>query len=192
VHTRRRILEAAGQVFSTRGPFAATVEDVATAAGVGLATIYRHFGDKERLTLAFMNEMTPHSLIRSAALHPTHDVAADLDRIVDVMVSALTEHRDLVRLMFLAGGDDRAYLDRLREPTDSTLARLTAFFQVHLDAGRLDTVAHADELAQALMGMVLFATAIGPTAYSSAETDPRRTSDVIVEVFLRDLRGGRS
>lgn len=43
---RRRILDAAASVFAERGA-GATLNDVARAAGVGVATVYRKFPDKE-------------------------------------------------------------------------------------------------------------------------------------------------
>lgn len=45
---RRRLLTAAEAVFAERGP-AATLDDVAAAAEVGPATLYRHFANKEEL-----------------------------------------------------------------------------------------------------------------------------------------------
>lgn len=45
---RERVLEAAEEVFADRGP-AATLEDVAAAAGVGPATLYRRFANKDAL-----------------------------------------------------------------------------------------------------------------------------------------------
>jgi AcrR family transcriptional regulator len=45
---RARVLAAAEQVFAARGPGTST-EDVAVAAGVGIATVFRHFRTKEDL-----------------------------------------------------------------------------------------------------------------------------------------------
>ena len=45
---RERLLEAAGPIFADRG-FAATVREICLAAGVNVAGINYHFGDKERL-----------------------------------------------------------------------------------------------------------------------------------------------
>jgi AcrR family transcriptional regulator len=45
---RRRILEAAAEVFAQRG-LAATLDDIARHAGVGVGTVYRRFPDKEHL-----------------------------------------------------------------------------------------------------------------------------------------------
>lgn len=47
-NNRERIVRAAEEVFADRGP-TATLEDVAKAAGVGPATLYRRFANKEAL-----------------------------------------------------------------------------------------------------------------------------------------------
>jgi AcrR family transcriptional regulator len=46
---RRRILDAALTVFATRGFHGTSVPEVATAAGVGIGTLYRYFEHKEAL-----------------------------------------------------------------------------------------------------------------------------------------------
>ena len=47
--TRQRLIDSAGQVFSEKGFEATTVREVCQAAGVNIAAIHYHFGDKERL-----------------------------------------------------------------------------------------------------------------------------------------------
>lgn len=52
---RQRILEAAAEVFTTRG-LEASLDDVARQAGVGVGTVYRRFPDKEALIEALFEE----------------------------------------------------------------------------------------------------------------------------------------
>ena len=52
---RQRILRAAAEVFTTHG-VAATLDDVAHHAGVGVGTVYRRFPDKEALIEALFEE----------------------------------------------------------------------------------------------------------------------------------------
>jgi AcrR family transcriptional regulator len=53
---RRRILAAATELFAERGPNCVSMQDVAKAAGVGMGTMYRRFGDRAGLTFALLGE----------------------------------------------------------------------------------------------------------------------------------------
>lgn len=53
---RRRILEAAERLFDERGVGDVTMAEVATAAGVGKATVFRRFGDKATLLDELLGE----------------------------------------------------------------------------------------------------------------------------------------
>ena len=53
---RRRILVAATELFAERGPDCVSMQDVAKAAGVGMGTMYRRFGDRAGLTFALLGE----------------------------------------------------------------------------------------------------------------------------------------
>lgn len=53
---RRRILAAAAQLFSERGAASVSMQDVARAAGVGMGTMYRRFGDRTGLTHALLDD----------------------------------------------------------------------------------------------------------------------------------------
>ncbi|MFL5256845.1 MAG: TetR/AcrR family transcriptional regulator [Rhodopila sp.] len=53
---RRAILEAAGRLFMTEGYGAVSMDAVARAAGVSKATLYAHFGAKDRLFAAIIHE----------------------------------------------------------------------------------------------------------------------------------------
>lgn len=53
---RKRILEAATDLFAERGPDCVSMQDVAKAAGVGMGTMYRRFGDRAGLTFALLGE----------------------------------------------------------------------------------------------------------------------------------------
>jgi AcrR family transcriptional regulator len=54
--TRTRLLEAAAEVYSRRGFAGATLEEVAAEAGFTKGAVYGHFGSKENLLLALVEE----------------------------------------------------------------------------------------------------------------------------------------
>ncbi|MEU4222541.1 helix-turn-helix domain-containing protein [Actinoplanes sp. NPDC026623] len=69
---RRRIIEAAREVFAARG-LAATLDDVAHRAGVGIGTVYRRFPTKEALVEVALEDRLEElaGLAETALLAPT-------------------------------------------------------------------------------------------------------------------------
>jgi AcrR family transcriptional regulator len=53
---RRAVLDAAAQLFRERGAESVTMDEVATAAGVGKGTLFRRFGDKAGLAMAVLDD----------------------------------------------------------------------------------------------------------------------------------------
>lgn len=64
---RAKVLAAAEEVFTTQGPTAST-EDVARLAGVGIATVFRHFPTKEALLAAVVTTRMRRLADQAAAL----------------------------------------------------------------------------------------------------------------------------
>lgn len=54
--TRKRLLDAAAQTFARRGYAAASVEEVAEAAGFSIGAVYSNFGSKDELFAALMQD----------------------------------------------------------------------------------------------------------------------------------------
>jgi AcrR family transcriptional regulator len=54
--TRERLLQAAARVYARRGFSGATLDEVAAEAGFTKGAVYSHFGSKENLLLALMEE----------------------------------------------------------------------------------------------------------------------------------------
>lgn len=55
---RRALLDAAAELFASRGVGAVSVRDVATAAGVNHGLVHRHFGSKDGLVYAVTQDLT--------------------------------------------------------------------------------------------------------------------------------------
>lgn len=111
---RRRILEAAAEVFGERG-LGATLDAVAERAGVGVGTVYRRFPDKEALVDALFEERIEE--IRAIAGEASQ-VEDGWDALTMFMERALEMHchdRALKELVFsTAHGQDRVARARAR------------------------------------------------------------------------------
>jgi AcrR family transcriptional regulator len=67
--TRDRLLDAAGQVFARRGFHAATVDEVADAAGYTKGAVYSNFATKDALFLALLDQRVAAQLQQVEALY---------------------------------------------------------------------------------------------------------------------------
>lgn len=151
---RTRILDAADSEFSERGLRAATIERIARRAGVGPATIYRRFGDKESLIHAFLEERSPRRTAWSLAISGGADLEADLTRLAHEMLEYLWDHQGLVRLMWSPDPETTRLLESVHQRSRGFRRGLAAYLTRHMDAGRMprtDSMA----LAHAFVGLLL-------------------------------------
>ena len=84
---RERILAAAEVVFGRNGA-AGSTEEVARRAGVGIATVFRHFPTKEALIEAALLAHFARLTARACLLAESPDAGASLGELVREMVSA--------------------------------------------------------------------------------------------------------
>lgn len=75
--TRQRLIDAAIHVCSERGLHAATTREIADVAGVNEVTLFRHFGNKEKLIAALFEQVLA---TLSESLDDTETDEQDLER----------------------------------------------------------------------------------------------------------------
>ncbi len=99
VRNRERILSVAAAMLAERGAGNVTMDDIASAAGVGKGTLYRRFGDQAGLALALLEE---HEIrLQAAVLHgppPLGPGATPGERLVGflgALADLLEAHLDL-------------------------------------------------------------------------------------------------
>ena len=89
---RKRIIDAATSLFSVRGLADTTMDDVADAAEVSVATVYNYFGNKTALLLAAVADDTDEMIERGAAVlaRPGTNPIKAVRRLLHVYVDELT------------------------------------------------------------------------------------------------------
>lgn len=186
---RERVLRAAGGVFARHGLDAATIEAIAEAAGVGTATVYRHFGDKKGLVAAFLQGLAPRKAVWAAAREPSGDLAVDLERLARAALEQMTRNEPLMRLMLLEQLRGSQLLGELAAAPDRTIHGLAALLRHHIARGEL-----VDEdpyrLARAFQGMVLSFGMFGALWALPGAGDPERDAKLVVDIFLRGVKRG--
>ena len=150
------ILDAAMRVFSRKGYHAATIADVAEAAGLGKGTLYLYFENKEALAIAVVDrhlEDMERRFTGDALSDTLDDFAKRLARAMDVP----DEQAAFVRVFFEVFGPSfasdaftetvAAFFDRLGDHYAKQLAHLQ-------DAGQVGSGFDAKSLGRVLASLV--------------------------------------
>lgn len=96
---RARVLAAAERLFATADPRSVTMEDIARAAGVGRATLYRRYPDPGAVAVALLDEherqLQERLIFGSPPLGPGEPPAVRLAAFYTAMVDLLDRHLHL-------------------------------------------------------------------------------------------------
>lgn len=126
---RASILEAAAAVFSEKGFHAATMEEIATRAGIGKSTVYEYFESKEDLFQEMFRAGIDNYLaaMRGRLKQPC-SVRDVLTAVAVAHFKFIMEHGDLARIFsderWLPSSRMRKWLQRLRERKIAMVAEL--------------------------------------------------------------------
>ncbi|GAB2632026.1 TetR/AcrR family transcriptional regulator [Kribbella swartbergensis] len=153
---RARIMTAADEVFG-RSPSAST-DDVAKLAGVGIATVFRHFPTKTDLLEAVLTLRLERLRDRALELAESNDPGAAFfgffSQVVSESASKLAIAEALTAAGSVAGADAKKAGSGLREAFGSLLTRAQDTGAVRRDAGPAEVYA-------LLIGASRGATAVG-------------------------------
>jgi AcrR family transcriptional regulator len=109
---RRRLLDAASELFAARG-LSVGREEIARHAGVGVATAYRHFPDKQQLIDALYAEHVARLVARAEAALEEDDPWEALAGFLGDAVEINATNRAVKELVF-GGADGAGFIDRAR------------------------------------------------------------------------------
>lgn len=89
----RAILDAAGELFASRGLAGTDLSDIAEAVGLARSSLYRYFPDKDHILLAWFGREIPPMVdagatVLAAAATPSEGVAAWLSHQIDAVAGS--------------------------------------------------------------------------------------------------------
>lgn len=142
---RRRVLDAASRVFAERGP-AATLGEVAEAAGVGIATVYRNYPDREALLDALFADKIDTVLRVALEAAELPDPGEAFRTYLLGIIEVHAQDRSLATVLFGPGRFDRFppdLSDLLGTTADGLIDAAVAAGELRAGFTRQDTVALA-------------------------------------------------
>lgn len=158
--TRGRILEAAASLFEERGYYDTSMGDIAREAGIGRASVYYHFEDKERVARALFDSITE-QLHAAAARALGEDGDVLLKTLIDYLLLfkhiALNKATQAVYYDLVHFADyDKVNIERLKNSYFRDAKRLAAAYGGSIDDKHLvASILTSDAFAKALFKGIL-------------------------------------
>ena len=179
--TRQRILEAAAQVFAEKGYDRATTRLLAAAAGVNEVTLFRHFGSKQNLFAAVIEQFGGPAVTTALQGRLTGDCARDLRTIGTHLLHLLLERGDAMRLMLCEASHFPEVQEVMVQNPRQIRRMLASYLSGQIEQGRLRPL-HPEVAAQAFSGM-LFSYAIARHMLGDSIA-PELTTEAVVGQFV--------
>ncbi len=142
---RRRgtMLAAAARLFEKQGYAATTFDEIAAAADVGVATVYKYFNSKQGIVIALLEPDLRHMLARAQRVveRPHADPAQSMVALLSAYRNLGGRNwasRELLRLTVYPGiGNDGRLTELVREAESKTQAQIRGLLKTQRAAGKL-------------------------------------------------------
>ena len=149
--TFETILQAATELFRTKGFHGTTMRDLSRASGLGLGALYYYFDSKEALVLRFYELNSRQTLEAFRALPDVPDALADaVARFLRLKLEDLTPYRDLIRVVVKEAMDPESPLCPLNPTSAGVLADNLALYRELIERSKTAKGEEAQEWAQGL------------------------------------------
>jgi len=150
---RERLLAAAVEIFSERGP-AAPLDEIARRAGIGNATMYRHFPTRRELIIAVFADEVAALCAQGEVLLEGEQPADALFGWLRAFIAHVATKRELATAIPNDGGGQRSALfdqwhDAMRATAFGLLTRAQSAGEVSADIEAADLLALANGIAVA-------------------------------------------
>jgi len=159
--TRHRLLRAAQKLFSKNGFESTTVKELADDAGVNVSLVSYHFGGKENLYRACLEQFTKERLAATQrvlqAPHSLEELRVRLRMFIEEFATTHIENNQACQMIHReCEKPDSIAEDIFKDTFVKLFQTLVAFFEKAREAGYIRKDMEAPYLARAFWGSVLF------------------------------------
>ncbi len=185
----RQVIEGARKIFLARGFDAASMGDIAKAAGVSKGTLYVYFKDKDELFAALMKKECLFQAEDVFIFDPADaDIAGTLTRLGVTYVSRVCEPgRQLPLRTVVAIADRMPNIGRIFYENGPLvgISKLRAYLEAQVAAGRLRV--RDCEVAAAQLMEAYLATLFKPLLFNFAPPPTRERIEYVVGLAVEDF-----
>ena len=151
------ILLVAEDFFSEKGFSGSSVRDIASAAGVNVAMINYYFGSKDNLLQTLIEWRAHKFLLNSADIFIEDDPWNRMERVIAILLNAMSEHRSIYKIVAIEGGVRHrilksAIFDKLKKHNNKVIDEV---LQYGISLGKFNPDSSAVLIHAMIMGMFM-------------------------------------
>jgi AcrR family transcriptional regulator len=185
--TRAALLDAAARVYARRGFDGATIDEIAEEAGFTKGAVYDHFGSKENLLFALLDEHLAAQIAEQITLFDSSRHTVERPRPgADRWMDELVEDPDVFRLFveaWVRSQRDHELSDRVRAGMDAWRETFTTFGRQRVaELGLEPAEGTLEALANVMLGMAI---GLGMVKLTDPEGVPEPLLGAAVVLLLR-------
>ena len=185
--TRQHILEKATRLFQTQGYARTTTQEIATQAGIAEVTLFRHFGNKQKLFQAVAQQLSGSDMMPRIESQLTGDYYADLLLIGQHVLPGLIAQRETIRLLMFEASHFPEVQEAVTQNPRELRQMLSNYFQRQIEEGKVQNL-NPEVMAHAFFSM-LFGYAVGLDTLTEPLT-PEISLNEMVEQFIHFFVNG--
>ncbi|MCP5098726.1 MAG: TetR/AcrR family transcriptional regulator [Chloroflexi bacterium] len=183
--TKNRILDAAMNIFSSKGYHDTRLDEIVTESGTSKGSIYFHFPNKERLFLALVDQFA--DLLERRVTEAITEEAAGMARVRVALATCLDtfgRYRRPAKLLLVQAVGLGTTFEQKRQETNDRFARLIeTYLQEAIDIGDIQPV-DTEIVSVAWMGAIY--NVIIRWVYTG-EPEPQRIMEALLPVLLKSV-----
>lgn len=185
-NVKARILAATRIVVGQYGFINCTMDQIANQADLGIATLYRHFAEKENLLRAFTVDLKAGISIEKFELNNDLSVKDGLEILVKTMLNFINDNQDIVKILFFGNPDERKYISEIRETSTSTFKLIAKHLSSLQSQKQITSAVSVDDLVASLMGLMMQFALTSPLNLNR-KLNPSQDAKLITEIFCNGI-----
>ena len=191
---KEQILTAAGELFARKGFAGTTTRELATAAGLNEALLFRHFGNKEEIYWAVLEQRCKIGEGRRRMERRMEEGQHDFELFAGIAEDILERHREmpeLMRLFLFSALESHSLSDRMfRTYSAHFYETLARHIEKGKEEGRFRAEVDSMLAARGFIGMVFYHHMVqnlfGGKQYQAF--DPKQVAETLAKLWLCGMR----
>lgn len=191
---KNRIMLATRKVVAKHGFINCTMEQIATEADLGIATLYRHFAEKEKLLLAFTSHLKSNLPFDEFSKIAHLSLEDGMLIMLKTMLKTIHKNSDMIQILFFSNPDERKYINTIRDGSKSTFSNIIKHLQHYKSQGKLPKNANLEDLVTSLLGQVMQFAIISPQHFNrplNVDQDAKTIANLFCHGVFKSENGGK-